>query len=434
LRRGSLALLLLAGLAVAACSSGSDSPDATATPEPAQTREGSNGAQAMPLPAGIISRGEQILADVRYLSEKVGPRPAGTPREKEAADFIAERLRSFGYEVRLQQFSIGREYARGSALAVTGGEERTIPSVPFERSGSGTVKAPLVAAGRGAPGDFTAAARDAVVLIERGGQQFSEKVANAQAAGARGAIIYNNEAGIYYGTLQNESRIPAVSISQAEGQALLRNLGAGAVDAELTVGSLGDGVSYNVVASPPDRACETVSGGHYDSVPQAPGASDNATGTATIMNIAEELSRSGHMGSHCFVLFGAEELGLLGSRAYVDSLDNGARQRLKAMLNFDMVGVGDEGWGLIGTASLQQRAISVASNLGIRTERADLPMTTSSDHVNFIAAGIPALMVHRFNDPLLHTPEDVADRVKPELLDQAARLGVALLESLAAGG
>jgi Zn-dependent M28 family amino/carboxypeptidase len=104
------------------------------------------------------------------------------------------------------------------------------------------------------------------------------------------------------------------------------------------------------------------------------------------------------------------------------------------MLNFDMVGVGDEGWGLIGTASLQQRAISVASNLGIRTERADLPMTTSSDHVNFIAAGIPALMVHRFNDPLLHTPEDVADRVKPELLDQAARLGVALLESLAAGG
>jgi hypothetical protein len=103
------------------------------------------------------------------------------------------------------------------------------------------------------------------------------------------------------------------------------------------------------------------------------------------------------------------------------------------MLNFDMVGVGDEGWGLIGTASLQQRASRLASNIGIKTNAAELPMTTSSDHVNFIAAGVPSLMVHRFDDPLLHTPEDVADRVRPELLDEAARLGIALLESLAGG-
>ena len=127
-------------------------------------------------------------------------------------------MRSFGYEVRLQQFAIGRENARASALSVNSGEPRTVPTLPFERSGSGTIKARLVPAGRGTPGDFTPAASGAVVLIERGDLQFSDKVANAQAAGARGAIIYNNEAGIYYGTLQAESRIPTVAISQIEGQ------------------------------------------------------------------------------------------------------------------------------------------------------------------------------------------------------------------------
>ena len=49
--------------------------------------------------------------------------------------------------------------------------------------------------------------------------------------------------------------------------------------------------------------------------PQAPGASDNATGTATILEIAGILADRGEMGSNCFVLFGAEELGLLGSQA-----------------------------------------------------------------------------------------------------------------------
>ncbi|HWC29948.1 MAG TPA: M28 family peptidase, partial [Dehalococcoidia bacterium] len=187
-------------------------------------------------------------------------------------------------------------------------------------------------------------------------------------------------------------------------------------------------------AEPPDRDCQTVSGGHYDSVPQAPGASDNASGTATVMEIAALLARKGQMASHCFVLFGSEEIGLLGSRAYVESLDNAARGRLKAMLNFDMVGVGDETWLLIGTQSLQQRASSIASSLGISVARGNLPVSTSSDHASFLAFDIPSLMFHRTNDPLLHTPEDVTGRVKPQLLEDAARMGIALLESLNTGG
>jgi aminopeptidase YwaD len=57
----------------------------------------------------------------------------------------------------------------------------------------------------------------------------------------------------------------------------------------------------------------------------------------------------------------------------------------------------------------------------------------SSDHASFQQAGIPAFMLHRQSDPLLHTPQDVIDRVKPELLQQAAQLGVGMLESLNTG-
>jgi len=141
----------------------------------------------------------------------------------------------------------------------------------------------------------------------------------------------------------------------------------------------------------------------------------------------------GGAGNNCFVLFGAEELGLLGSRYFVSALGQEEKDRIKAMLNFDMVGVGDDTWWLIGTPDLQQRMAPLAANLGIDAESSTL-RGTASDHASFLDAGIPALMFHRWQDPLLHTPQDVSDRVRPELLEQAARMGLALLEVLSAEG
>jgi Zn-dependent M28 family amino/carboxypeptidase len=114
----------------------------------------------------------------------------------------------------------------------------------------------------------------------------------------------------------------------------------------------------------------------------------------------------------------------------VASLEEDERARLKAVLNFDMVGVGDENWLLVGSSELTQRAAVLAQSLGMEVQAGNLPSNTSSDHASFIAAGIPALMLHRRDDNLLHTPQDTVDRVRPELLEEAARLGVSMLESL----
>ena len=75
--------------------------------------------------------------------------------------------------------------------------------------------------GLGYPTDFPAGVRNNIALISRGTLYFSQKVANAMAAGARAAIIYNNASGNFLGTLQYASTwIPALALSQADGLAL----------------------------------------------------------------------------------------------------------------------------------------------------------------------------------------------------------------------
>jgi aminopeptidase YwaD len=421
--------VLIAGLALllAACGDKEDAPS-TATVEPSATAVAEAPAAAAPTAAAKLEPdGERILADVRLLSDN-GPRSSATNLEAAAADLIAERLRKLGYEVEIQEFSVATQQGRSSVLTVKASPDQTVPTLPLSNSPTSKVSGRLVAAGIGRPGDFPAETRGGIALIERGTLTFQEKVANAASAGALGAVIYNNEPGVFLGSADRVA-IPTVTISQEQGQKLASQVGGNSPTVEVGVGALGDAVSRNVIAKGPGAQCETVSGGHYDSVPQAPGASDNASGTATVLEIAAILAGRNEIGSNCFVLFGAEELGLLGSRHYVTTLDQAAKDRIKAMLNFDMVGVGDQAWWLIGTGALQKRMTDVAAGLSIQTVNSNLS-GTSSDHASFLAAGIPSLMFHRWEDPLLHTPQDMSNRVKPEYLEQAARMGVALLEAL----
>jgi subtilisin family serine protease len=83
------------------------------------------------------------------------------------------------------------------------------------------ITATIYDCGLGYPTDFPASVSNNIALISRGTLYFSDKVANAMAAGARAAIIYNNAAGNFSGTLGNPGNwIPAISISQADGQTL----------------------------------------------------------------------------------------------------------------------------------------------------------------------------------------------------------------------
>lgn len=437
-RRPSILLALLAAaLFAAACSAG-------ATPPPAATSPGSTAVPATtpaappsptaapPPPAPALPpafSGAEALRQVQELADRIGTRASGGPKEAEAATYIDRQFAAQGYQVRQQLFDFDMYEATGSKLTERGGAE--IANGPLYFSGGGQVSAPVVAAGIGRPEDFPRGGLEgAIALIERGTLTFADKMANATAAGAGGVIIYNNAPGRFDGNLGRAgSTIPAVSITQEDG----RRLAAAAspvVTLEVQAGRK-QFQSRNVIAQA-GPACRVVIGSHYDSVPAGPGANDNASGTGAVIELARVLKPAAAQKQLCFIAFGSEELGLWGSRRYVESLSPAEKDGMTAMINLDMVGVGDT-WRLFGSDGLGDLALQSARAAGVAVDRFSGEERSSgggSDHAPFIQAGIPAVFIHLQTDPNYHTAEDRAVHIKPASLEQAGRIAVELVNRL----
>lgn len=372
----------------------------------------------------------RALTHIQKLADEIGPRPSGTPEEQAAAQYIAGVLRGYGYDVELQRFPVSSFVSRSVSLETETPQQRSYTVQALTNSKSGTAQAEIVYAGIGRPSDFTDAVRGKIALVERGELTHQQKAASAAQAGARALVIFNNADDIFLGELSlNSPSIPVLSMSGAEGRALRDQVRAGGVRASLAFdGGRTEAESTNVIARSPGAQCEVLLGGHYDSVPGAPGASDNANGAAAVIEMARVQALRGNPQSACFAAFGSEETGLDGSRYFVQSMSVADKQALRFMLNFDMLAVGTE-WLLIGTPSLQEQGREIMRGMGLDS-RFIVPLGFSSDYAPFVNAGIPALFLHRSNDPLLHTPEDVTGRISVEQLGEAMRIGIAFLEGI----
>jgi aminopeptidase YwaD len=296
-------------------------------------------------------------------------------------------------------------------------------------SATGEVTAELVPAGLGRPQDFPPEGlKGRIALIERGELSFSDKVTNAAANGAAAVIIYNNVEGPFWGELQEGNSIPALSLSQAEGRQLQALLGEGPLTVHLLVQSGQEtATSQNVVGRPPQDDCQVIVGAHYDSVAAGPGANDNASGIAALLEIARVLNLRGQEEGVCFVAFGAEETSLFGSRHFVATLTSQGQPSPQAMVDLDMVGVGAE-WQLTGSPSLVEKIDQGAASLGL--EPLPTEPSVDSDHTSFMDAGIPAVLIYRSEDPRQHTEFDRAEFVQPQLLEEAAKLALLALADL----
>jgi aminopeptidase YwaD len=169
------------------------------------------------------------------------------------------------------------------------------------------------------------------------------------------------------------------------------------------------------------------------------GADDNASGVAVMLAVAESLaSLAPEQRPHdlVFVAFGAEEMGLLGSKHMVEAMPADERARILAMLNFDMVGrLGDE---LIvnGTGTAQEwPSLLAAAN---PTGEGQLRLAGNpdgwgpSDHASFYGEGVPVLHFFTGAHEDYHKPSDDADKLNlagaVDIAELAARISVALLE------
>ncbi|MFF9112834.1 MULTISPECIES: M28 family metallopeptidase [unclassified Streptomyces] len=150
---------------------------------------------------------------------------------------------------------------------------------------------------------------------------------------------------------------------------------------------------YNLIADWPggDTGHVVMTGAHLDSVTAGPGINDNGSGSAAVLETALAVARAGHHpAKHLrFAWWGAEELGMVGSRYYVGRLTTTERSRISAYLNFDMIGSPNPGYFVYDDdPALEKTFKDYYAGLGIATE----PETEGdgrSDHAPFKNAGVP---------------------------------------------
>ncbi|MDQ0951857.1 aminopeptidase S [Streptomyces phaeochromogenes] len=152
-------------------------------------------------------------------------------------------------------------------------------------------------------------------------------------------------------------------------------------------------VGYNLIADWPggDANQVVMAGSHLDSVTSGAGINDNGSGSAAVLEAALAVSRAQYQPTkHLrFAWWGAEELGLVGSRYYVNSLSTANRAKISGYLNFDMIGSPNPGYFVYDDdPAIEKTFKDFYAGLGVATE-IETEGDGRSDHAPFKSAGIP---------------------------------------------
>jgi Peptidase family M28 len=235
---------------------------------------------------------------------------------------------------------------------------------------------------------------------------------------------------------------PGFASAAAWAEARLASLGYATSRPPITVGG---GQSQNVVADRPGAAGPrelVLVTAHLDSInlsggpaASAPGADDNGSGSAALLELARVLAGRRWRHDLRLLLFGGEEQGLHGSRQYVAALPPTERSRVRAVLNMDMVATRNtaqpavllEG-AAVSSAQIDALATAAATYTGLRVETSLHPF--ASDHVPFIDAGIPAVLTIEGADSAnghIHTDQDVLAHIDLALMREILRMNLAAL-------
>jgi Zn-dependent M28 family amino/carboxypeptidase len=282
-------------------------------------------------------------------------RNSGEPGYKASVDYVAELMKEWGYNVRIQtyhfdyfsflglptfsevspsvrNFALVNEWNPAHSMGTANAEVQPAGGIIIPPTSSPTSQSGCTSA------DFNGFVSGRIALIQRGGCNFGVKVQNAQAAGASGVIIFNEgnpgRTSVFSGTLLDANnnpfvaQIPVAFTSFFVGQDLYNAYqkvpsGGTPPAAKLSISAIEkpNAPDYNVIANSkqgdPNNA--VVVDAHLDAIYGA-GMLDNGSGSATILDIARMMRKVQPFHQLRFIWFGGEELGLIGSKYYVNNL------------------------------------------------------------------------------------------------------------------
>lgn len=354
-------------------------------------------------------------------------RTAASPEETKAAQTLVDELASFGLEGKIETFPISDYKIKKAALEVLEPYQATYEVEGYGLTGSTDpegLEADLVYV-EGAGEVNLLDTEGKIVLLNEGLRlEKYEKLAKAKVAGfvSIGGRVWERE-DLPRRSIRDpyfkHGKIPGVSILAADALEMVQK-GASRVRLTLQQDEF-KADSRNVVAEIrgskyPEEV--VVFAAHYDSVPYSAGANDNGAGSVILMELARQFAANPPLRTTRFCWFGSEELGLLGSFAYVeqhkDELDP-----IKFVINVDVAGgyLGQNVTYVMAADALQGYVDVLAKQEGLEMNvRQDI---YSSDAIPFAEKGIPGINFCRFGAPI-HNRHDQLQYISPVRLEEMA--------------
>ncbi len=429
----------------------------------------------------------QVAPVFDTLTVDIGPRLTASPAHKRAAMFVRDRLKEYGLDnARLEPWKFGRGWALDK-LTVEITEPRYLPLIAYAEAWSPSTPSQIAGApvyiGGNTPEEVAALGdrlNGAIVLTQpmmtsfvrrdrpqpsepdyapgsaayattpqrptaagpTAAQRIAEILRNAHAAAQLRPSIGEHGTVFVTGRDAGPGAVPSIVVSGEQYNMIVRMLDRHIpvklrVDVRSTFYDADGGNAFNVVAEIPgtDAALgdEVVMlGGHLDSWHTGVGATDNADGSTTVIEAVRILKAIGVRPRRTIrvALWGGEEQGLLGSKAWVQEhlageANRAPRDRFDVYFNIDN-GTGPiYGWFLQNDEAVRpvfDAWLAPLKDIGAR--RNVIEGVGATDHLSFIAAGVPGFNPIQsyvgYDTRTHHTNMDTVDRVNPDEIKQAA--------------
>ncbi|CRZ16518.1 M28 family metallopeptidase [Mycolicibacterium neworleansense] len=360
---------------------------------------------------------DAMFAHLRKLQEIAdahdGNRAVGSPGYDASVDYVAQLLRDKGFDVQTPEFErMGAMRGGKPALTVSGTDYQVDQASMLVTTAPGGLNAPTLRPGK----PSGCAATDygslnisgAIAVVDDTGCSVVVKQNTALAKGAVGVLVVNTghqpaPGGLFSTGYYRELTVPVGVIDENADAALRRT----SAPVRLTLDGKAEMVkSRNVTAQTKTGSTSDVVlvGAHLDSVGGGPGINDNGSGVAAVLETALQLGSSPKATNAVrFAFWGAEEMGLDGSKQYVRNLPLDQLDDLALYLNFDMVGSPNAGFFTYdgdqsgqatdpkaipeGSAGIERTMAGYLNLAGARP--ADMPISPNTDYHPFLQAGVP---------------------------------------------
>jgi len=367
----------------------------------------------------------EILKQINYI------RASGSAKEKEAAIHLQSLIKSWGLNAWLEEFEVPLYKVEEAFISAKG---KSYAASPLRNSPAIDIEAPFYYVDQLREADF-ATCQGGVVLT----QSVKASHDKLKDSGIKGILLaegraidppsYRHPQGNGFDFEAYLSNVPTLRIHIQDALQLLKEE-VKTVHFKLQAITY-KGTSQNVVADVPGAVAETLLvGGHYDSVPEGPGIRDNGGGSAIVASMAHYFSKHPLTRSLRFIFFGAEEIGLYGSRDYIKR-HRDELSKYPMLMNIDVAGsaIGSNHIMVQGYNDLVRQMCKCVAELNYPAE-VNARMV-GSDSTPFGVAGVPSFMIARGSHPGLsfnHTKDDRIEFVDPKQLDAMAEFCIESLK------